>query len=119
MVRWVRAAVVAVALAGMISLSGVVLGRIFAGSLLVQLVAGAAVGSVGLSLACRRLPNWVVAPLSALLLAGYTVLALRIAANQADVAGPLIKIAGDSLRNGIPRLLTALIPVDPTPDTVV
>nr|WP_221381855.1 DUF3488 and transglutaminase-like domain-containing protein [Actinoplanes polyasparticus] len=119
MVRWIRAAVVAAALAGMISLSGVVLGRIFSGALLLELVAGAAIGSVGLSLACRRLPNWVVAPLSAVLLGGYTVLALLIAANQAELTGPLTRIVRESLENGIPRLLTALIPVEPTPDTVV
>jgi len=119
MVRWVRAAVVAGVLAGMIALSGVVLGRIFAGSLLVELIAGAAVGSVGVSLACRRGPNWVVAPVSVVLLAGYTVVALRIAAVRADLAGPLPEIVRDSLVNGIPRLLTALIPVEPTPDTVV
>nr|WP_308201174.1 DUF3488 and transglutaminase-like domain-containing protein [Actinoplanes maris] len=114
-----RAAVVAGALAGMITLSGVVLGRIFAGSLLLELVAGAAVGSMGLSLACRRLPNWVVAPLSAVLLAGYAVLALRIAASRAELGDPLADIVRESLQNGIPRLLTALIPVEPTPDTVV
>ncbi|GAB2584984.1 hypothetical protein Aab01nite_53460 [Paractinoplanes abujensis] len=119
MVKWVRAAVVAVALAGMIALSGVVLGRIFAGSLLLQLMTGAAAGSVGLSLACRRVPNWVVAPLSAVLMAGYAVLALRLAASQADITDPLADIVRDSVRNGIPRLLTAMIPVEPTPDTVV
>ncbi|MBU2667074.1 DUF3488 and transglutaminase-like domain-containing protein [Actinoplanes bogorensis] len=119
MSRWVRASVVAVALAGMIAVSGAVLGRIFAGGLLFELMAGAAVGSVGLSLACRRLPNWVVAPLSALLMAGYAVLALRIAANQAGITDPLVSIVRDSVRNGIPRLLTAMIPVEPTPDTVV
>jgi transglutaminase-like putative cysteine protease len=119
MVRWVRAAVVSAALAAMIAMAGVVLGRVFAGPLLAQLVAGAAIGSVGLSLACRRLPNWAVAPMSALLLGGYTVLALRVAAGRAEVTGPLPDIVRDSLVNGIPRLLTAMIPVEPTPDTVV
>ena len=119
MVRWLRAAVVGLVLAAMIVLGGVVLGRIFAGPLLGQLVTGAALGSVGLGVAARRLPNWVVAPLSAVLLAAYTVLALRIAANHAGLTGPLPGIVGDALRNGIPRLLTALIPVEPTPDTVI
>ncbi|MFG1993787.1 DUF3488 and transglutaminase-like domain-containing protein [Actinoplanes sp. NPDC048988] len=119
MTRWVRAGVVALALAGMVALSGVVLGRIFAGALLTQLVAGAAAGSVGVGLAARRLPNWVVAPLSAVLLAAYTVLALKISADRAETAGTLTEIARDSLVNGIPRLLTALIPVEATPDTVV
>ncbi|WP_179855086.1 transglutaminase family protein [Paractinoplanes atraurantiacus] len=119
MSRWVRAGVVAVALAGMVALSGVVLGRIFAGALLGQLVAGAAVGSVGVSVAARRLPNWMVAPLSAVLLAAYTLLALKIAADRAETAGALTDIVRESLVNGIPRLLTALIPVEATPDTVV
>ncbi|MET0416771.1 MAG: DUF3488 and transglutaminase-like domain-containing protein, partial [Actinoplanes sp.] len=119
MVRWARAAVVAAAMAGTVAMAGVVLGRIFAGPLLLQLVTGAAIGSVGLSLACRRLPNWVVAPMSAVLLGGYTLLALRIAAGRAELTDPLLTIARDSLVNGIPRLLTAMIPVEPTPDTVV
>ncbi|SNY25863.1 Transglutaminase-like superfamily protein [Paractinoplanes atraurantiacus] len=103
----------------MVALSGVVLGRIFAGALLGQLVAGAAVGSVGVSVAARRLPNWMVAPLSAVLLAAYTLLALKIAADRAETAGALTDIVRESLVNGIPRLLTALIPVEATPDTVV
>ena len=119
MVKWVRPAVIAVTLAAMIALSGAVLGRIFAGPLLLELMAGAAAGSVGVSLACRRLPNWGVAPLSAVLLAGYTLLALRIAATRAELSDPLAAIVRDSLINGIPRLLTAMIPVEPTPDTIV
>jgi len=116
---WARALVVGAALAGMISLAGVVLGGIYADSLLVRLVIGAAVGSVGLGVAARRLPNWTVAPLSAVLLAAYTIFCLWLTAGRADVAGPLARIARDSLVNGIPRLLTAMIPVEPAPDTVV
>ncbi|WP_127502310.1 transglutaminaseTgpA domain-containing protein [Actinoplanes solisilvae] len=115
MVKWVLAA----ALAGMITLAGVALGRIFVGALLVELIAGAAVASVGVSLACRRLPNWVVAPLSAVLLGGYTVAALRIAASRAEMIEPLAQVVRESVVNGIPRLLTAMIPVEPTPETVV
>ncbi|MFI5896592.1 DUF3488 and transglutaminase-like domain-containing protein [Actinoplanes sp. NPDC051513] len=114
-----RALVVAAALAGMIALAGVALGRIYADSLLALLVAGAALGSVGLGVAARRLPNWAVAPLSAVLLAAYTIVVLKVAAGRAEMTGPLVKIARDSLANGIPRLLTAMIPVEPTPDTVV
>jgi hypothetical protein len=119
MVRWVRAGVVSAALAGMIALAGAVLGRIFADALLAQLLAGSAVGSVGLSLAARRLPNWVVAPMSAVALGGYTILALSLAAARAELTTPLPQIARDALANGIPRLLTAMIPVESTPDTVV
>ncbi|MEV6850511.1 transglutaminaseTgpA domain-containing protein [Actinoplanes sp. NPDC051411] len=119
MVRWVRPAVVALALAGMIALSGVALGRIFAGPLVAELVAGAAVGSVGIGAATRRLPSATVAPLSVAALAAYGILALWISAQRADAGGTFAHIAGDSLVNGIPRLLTAMIPVEPTPDTVI
>ena len=54
--RWLLAAVVPLVLTALVSLGGVVLGRIYAGPLLAQLVAGAAVGAVGLSVAARRLP---------------------------------------------------------------
>ncbi len=117
--RWLRAAVVPLVLVALVSLCGVVVGRIYAGPLLVQLVAGAAVGAVGLSVAARRLPSWTVAPLSVLLLTGYAVLALRLAADRAGLTDPLGALLTDALGNGIPRLLTAMIPVEPTPDTVV
>jgi transglutaminase-like putative cysteine protease len=119
MVRLLRAAVVPVVLVVVIGLSGVVLGRIYADALLVQLVAGAALGSVGASVAARRLPSWAIAPLSVVLLGGYTLGALRIAATRAEIGGPLPGIVTDALANGIPRLLTAMIPVESTPDTVV
>ncbi|UQU62892.1 DUF3488 and transglutaminase-like domain-containing protein [Couchioplanes caeruleus] len=119
MVRWARAAAVPVILVVLISLSGVVLGRIYADDLLLQLVTGAAVLSVGAGAAARRLPSWTVAPLSVVLLAGYTLLALKVAADRAGVPDPLPEIVRDALANGIPRLLTAMIPIESTPDTVV
>ncbi|MFI5492315.1 DUF3488 and transglutaminase-like domain-containing protein [Actinoplanes sp. NPDC051859] len=119
MVRWLRAAVVPVALLVLISLSGVVLGRIYADDLVVQLVAGAALGSVGIGVAARRLPSWTVAPLSVLGLAGYAAWALTVTAERAALTGPLPEIISDALTNGIPRLLTAMIPVEATPDTVI
>ncbi|GID98079.1 hypothetical protein Adi01nite_74910 [Amorphoplanes digitatis] len=117
--RWLRAAVVPVALVVLIGLSGVVLGRIYADALLMQAVAGAALGSVGVGVAARRLPSWTVAPLSVLLLAGYTLVTLRLAAGRAELTDPLTAVVPDALANGIPRLLTAMIPVESTPDTVV
>src|SRR3954453_9103016 len=115
----VRRAGVAGVLAGLIALAGLVLGRIYADGLLTALVAGAGIGAVGVSLATRRLPSWTAAPVSVLLLAAYTVVAVRTAANRADVSDPLPRVLADSLANGIPRLLTAMIPVESTPDTVV
>ncbi|HEX5596823.1 MAG TPA: transglutaminaseTgpA domain-containing protein [Micromonosporaceae bacterium] len=119
MVRVLRSVAAPLVLVTLIGLSGVVLGRIYAGPLLAQLVLGAAVGSVGVSLAARRLPSWLVAPLSVLALVAYAAAVLRLTAQRAELSGPLGEILLDAVRNGIPRLLTAMIPVEPLPDTVV
>ncbi|MGC4773336.1 transglutaminaseTgpA domain-containing protein [Micromonospora sp. DT44] len=117
--RALRAAVVPLALIALIALAGVVLGRVYAGDLLTRLVIGAAVGSVLASVAARRLPSWLVAPVSMAALAGWTLWSLRLAAARADLPGSLLEVSADAARNGIPRLLTAMIPVEPTPDTVL
>ncbi|MGC1210420.1 MAG: transglutaminase domain-containing protein, partial [Micromonospora sp.] len=119
MTRVLRAVPVPLALITMIALAGVVLGRVYAGPLLTRLTVGAAVGSVLASVAARRLPSWLVAPLSVLALAGWTALSLRLAAAHADLPGGLGAVAADAARNAIPRLLTAMIPVEPAPDTVL
>ncbi|SCF23062.1 Transglutaminase-like superfamily protein [Micromonospora echinospora] len=117
--RVLRAVPLPLVLVGMIGLAGVVLGRVYAGDLLTRLVLGAAVGSVLVSVAARRLRSWLVAPLSVLALAGYTAVALRVAAQRADLSGGLGRIVVDAAGNGVARLLTAMIPVEPTPDTVL
>ncbi|WDZ84058.1 DUF3488 and transglutaminase-like domain-containing protein [Micromonospora cathayae] len=117
--RILRAVPVPLALIGMIALAGLVLGRVYAGDLLTRLVVGAAVGAVLVSVAARRLRSWLVAPLSIAALLGYTALALRLAARRADLPGSLAQITVDAAGNGIARLLTAMIPVEPTPDTVL
>ncbi|MEH0846274.1 transglutaminase domain-containing protein, partial [Micromonospora sp. CPCC 205711] len=114
-----RAVPVPVALVVMIGLAGVVLGRVYAGDLLTRLMLGAAVGSVLVGVAARRLPSWLVAPVSVLAMAGWTAWSLRLAAAHAAVPGGFAEVAGDAARNGIPRLLTAMIPVEPAPDTVL
>nr|WP_244454465.1 transglutaminase domain-containing protein [Micromonospora echinofusca] len=108
-----------VVLVAMVSLAGVVLGRVYAGPLLTRLVVGAAVGSVLVSVAARRLPSWLVAPLSMAALAGYGALAMRLAAREAGLTGDLAGLTLEAARNGIPRLLTAMIPVEAVPDTVL
>ncbi|MFI6784422.1 DUF3488 and transglutaminase-like domain-containing protein [Micromonospora sp. NPDC050276] len=118
-VRVLRAAVLPLALIGLTALAGVVLGRVYAGSLLTWLVAGAATGSVLVSVAARRLPSWLVAPVSVAAMAGWTLWSLRLTATRAEVPGGLLEVTADAARNGIPRLLTAMIPVEPTPDTVL
>nr|WP_232236726.1 transglutaminase domain-containing protein [Micromonospora globosa] len=114
-----RAAPVPAALIVLVALSGVVLGRVYADPLPTRLMAGAAVGSVLVSVAARRLPSWLVAPLSVAALTGWTLLSLRLAAAHAALPGGLGEVAADAARNAIPRLLTAMIPVEPAPDTVL
>ncbi|RZU76899.1 transglutaminase superfamily protein [Micromonospora kangleipakensis] len=118
-VRLLAAVPAPLALITMIALAGVVLDRVYAGPLLTRLMVGAAVGSVLVSVAARRLPSWLVAPLSVLALAGWTALALRLAVAHADLPGSLGAVTADAARNAIPRLLTAMIPVEPAPDTVL
>ncbi|MEV0427853.1 transglutaminaseTgpA domain-containing protein [Micromonospora sp. NPDC050495] len=119
MARLLRAAPVPLALLTMTALAGVVLGRVYADPLLTRLMAGAAAGSVLVSVATRRLPSWLVAPLSVAGLAGWALLSLRLAAAHAALPGGLAEVAADAARNAIPRLLTAMIPVEPAPDTVL
>ncbi|MEH0826834.1 transglutaminaseTgpA domain-containing protein [Micromonospora sp. CPCC 205554] len=119
MARLLRAAPVPAALVVLVALSGVVLGRVYADPLLTRLMAGAAAGSVLVGVAARRLPSWLVAPLSMAALAGWTLLSLRLAAAHAAMPGGLAEVAADAARNAIPRLLTAMIPVEPAPDTVL
>ncbi|WP_442933301.1 DUF3488 and transglutaminase-like domain-containing protein [Micromonospora psammae] len=114
-----RAAPVPLALVAMIGLAGVVLGRVYAGNLLTALMWGAAVGSVAVSVAARRLPSWLVAPVSVVVMAGWTAWSLRLAARHAALPGGFGEVVADAARNGIPRLLTAMIPVEPAPDTVL
>ncbi|MFD6610168.1 DUF3488 and transglutaminase-like domain-containing protein [Micromonospora chalcea] len=117
--RALRAVPVPAALIVLVALSGVVLGRVYADPLLTRLMAGAAVGSVLVSVAARRLPSWLVAPLSVAAMAGWTLLSLRLAATHAALPGGLGEVTADAARNAIPRLLTAMIPVEPAPDTVL
>jgi len=114
-----RAAVVPVALAGMVACAGFALGRIFDGVLLPRLVLGAAAGSVLLSALTRRLPAWSAGPLSVAGLVGYALVAVRVSASAAGIPGDLAALAVDAARNALPRMLTALIPVEARPDTVL
>ncbi|MBN1172186.1 MAG: transglutaminase domain-containing protein, partial [Micromonosporaceae bacterium] len=111
--------VVPLALVGMLSACGLMLSRIYAGPLLLRLMVGAAVLVVAISLAMRRLPAWSTAPVSVAGLAGYTLLSVRLSAAASDLPGTIGELTRDAAYNGIPRLLTAMIPIEPQPDTVV
>jgi transglutaminase-like putative cysteine protease len=103
----------------LIGLAGLSLGRVYNGLLMPGLVAGAALASVLVSVLLRRLPAWLVAPLSVAALFGYSLLAVSVSARAGGVSGDLKPLALDAARNAVPRLLTALIPVEPQPDTVL
>ena len=113
------ALVPAAVVAGLVSLAGLAAGRVYSGDLLPQLMAGAAVAAVLISLLLRRAPSWLVAPVSVLALTGYLLLAVKVSAASALLSGPLPDLARDAARNAVPRLLTALIPIEPQPDTVL
>ena len=117
-IRFLRGASVPLLLIGMLIVAGITTDRVYSGNLLTLLVAGAAVGSVGLSMLFSRLPAWAVAPLSTLGLAGYLAFALWESARAAAIPDPLATIAVETLRDGIPRLLAALVPIEPQPDTI-
>lgn len=118
LVRLLRGASVPLLLVGMLVLAGVTADRVYSGNLLTFLVAGAAVGSVGLSVLFGRLPAWAVAPLSTVGLAGYLGFALWESSRAAAIPGSLPTIAVETLRDSIPRLLAALVPIEPQPDTI-
>ncbi|GAA3456916.1 hypothetical protein GCM10018962_87500 [Dactylosporangium matsuzakiense] len=114
-----RRVLVALALLGMLVLSGLQLAPIYNGTLLPLLVTIAAAASVLISVAVRRLPAYTAAPASVLGLAAMVFATVRVSAQAGQVAGPVPDVAREALANSIPRLLTALIPIEPQPDTVL
>jgi len=117
-VRLLRGAAVPLLLIVMLTLAGVVADRVYSGFLLTLLVGGGAIGSVLVAVVCLRRPAWMVAPISTLAMAGYVSLALFVSARLTEFPGGLGTIAVESLRDGIPRLLAALVPIEPQPDTI-
>ena len=114
-----RTVLVPLSLAALVAIATLPLGRIYHGILLTWLLLGAALAPVLISTALQRLPAYPVAPVSVLALGGYTLWAVQVSARAGQVDGPLWTLWTDAVRNGIPRLLTALIPIEPQPDTVL
>jgi transglutaminase-like putative cysteine protease len=110
---------VSLAVVVLIALAGLSLSRVYNGLLLLELVTGAAAASVVISVALRRLPAAAVAPISVLALALYALFCISVSARAGGVGGDLRGLALDAARNAVPRLLTALIPVEAQPDTVL
>ncbi|MET7400141.1 transglutaminaseTgpA domain-containing protein [Dactylosporangium sp. NPDC005572] len=103
----------------MVALGAGAAGRVYDGPLFEVLVAGAAIGPAVIGVLLARRPQWTVAPVSLLALAGYLVLAGWWAARTSGAAGPLPALLAEALGNGGPRLVSAAVPVEARPDTVV
>ncbi|THV32186.1 DUF3488 and transglutaminase-like domain-containing protein [Glycomyces paridis] len=111
-----RVAAVAAALTLMCALAGAVAARVYHGQLLTLLVAGAALGAFAIGFALRNRPAFLAPSVSATGLAAYLLGAIAL---TADGTEPLGTVIVDALVNAVPRTLTALIPVEPAPDTVI
>jgi transglutaminase-like putative cysteine protease len=113
--RWLSAA----ACAALLALAAGAAGRLYHGPLFVELVAGAAAGSVLIGRVFASRPQWIIAPLSVVALLGYLGFAVWWSAKASGLPGPVGALALDAVRNGGPRLLTALVPMEAQPDTVL
>ncbi|HEX2145298.1 MAG TPA: transglutaminaseTgpA domain-containing protein [Glycomyces sp.] len=111
-----RVAAVAACLTLMCVLAGTVAARVYHGHLLTILVAGAAFGAFAIGFALRNKPAFLAPGVSATGLAAYLLGAIAL---TSDGTEPLPVTIVDALVNAVPRTLTALIPVEPVPDTVV
>ncbi|HEY2671515.1 MAG TPA: transglutaminaseTgpA domain-containing protein [Rugosimonospora sp.] len=114
-----RRIIAALCYAGLLALAAGAAGRIYDGPLFALLVAGAAVGSVGIGLLLVRRPQWTVAPVSVVAMLAYVVFTVWYSAGASGVSGALPALLGEAVRNGGPQLLTALIPIEAQPDTVL
>ncbi|WJK38498.1 DUF3488 and transglutaminase-like domain-containing protein [Solwaraspora sp. WMMA2056] len=103
----------------LIGCAAALLGRIYDGPVATWLVAGAGGSAVVVGTVARRLPNWQVAPLSVMSMAGYLLAAGWWTARRSELPGPVSVLLAEAAVNGVPRLLTAMIPMEPVPDTVL
>ncbi len=103
----------------LVLLAAASLGRVYNGPLLIEMVGVATGVAVLISATLRRAPAWLAAALSVIGLAVATVTAVQISARAGGISGDLTALTLDAARNAIPRLLTAVIPVEAQPDTVL
>ncbi|MEU6860930.1 transglutaminaseTgpA domain-containing protein [Glycomyces sp. NPDC046736] len=111
-----RVAAVAACLTLMCALAGTVAARVYHGQLLTLLVAGAALGAFAIGFALRNRPAFLAPSASATGLALYLLGAIALTSDGSEPLGATI---ADAVVNAVPRTLTALIPIDPAPDTVI
>ncbi len=116
---WLRRLSLSLVVAALVTLAGLSLNRVYSGWLLLGLVAGAAAAAALISAVLRRIPAWLVAPVSVIVMGGYALWAITVSARSGGLSGDLQTLTEDAARNAVPRLLTALIPVEPQPDTVL
>ncbi len=109
----------AAALAGLLIIAGSAFTRIYSGSFLLFLLAGAAVLSVAASASLRGLRTSLLASItvSIVVMVGYLVAA--VAWTRQPGTGSVGALFLESIRNSGAQILTSTIPVMPTPQTVV
>src|SRR5690606_33786014 len=110
-----RVAAVAVCLTVLCVLAGAASARVYHGVILTGLVAGAALGAFAIGFLLRNKPSWLSAAVSFWGLAACLLVSFAL---TSDGTEPLPQVVVDALVNAVPRTLTALIPVEPAPDTV-
>ncbi len=110
-----RVAAVAVCLTALCALAGAVAARVYHGTVLTVLVTGAALAAFAIGFLLRNKPSWLSAAVSFGGLAAYLLVSFVL---TDDGAEPFLQTILDALVNAVPRTLTALIPVEPAPDTV-
>ncbi len=118
-----RDALSASALAVLLILAASAFTRIYSGSLVLFLLAGAAVLSVGLSVALRALrttlPSSVMVSVMVSIVGMIGYLILAVALTRQPGTGGIGPLFLESIRNSGAQILTSTIPVLPTPQTVV
>ncbi|WP_051392891.1 DUF3488 and transglutaminase-like domain-containing protein [Glycomyces arizonensis] len=110
-----RVAAVAVCLTVLCALAGTVAARVYHGMVLTGLAAGAALAAFAIGFLLRNKPSWLSAAVSFWGLAAYLLGSFAL---TGDGNEPLPQVVVDAIVNAVPRTLTALIPVEPAPDTV-
>lgn len=112
----IRMALVVFSLIAMCTLAAASLNRVYTGHLLTILVVASAFGAIAIGILFRNRSGVLSSLMSVTGLA--LMLAISVLATT-DLSEPFPVTFVDALINAVPRTLTALLPVDAAPDTVV
>ncbi|MGH3429422.1 MAG: hypothetical protein ACRDQZ_17955, partial [Mycobacteriales bacterium] len=109
----------AVTLAALLVIAGSAFTRIYSGSLILGLLAGAAVCSVAISVTFRVVRGSLAASIAASLVAMIGYVLFSITRTIQPGTGGVVSLFTESIRNSGAQILTSTIPILPTPQTVV